>query len=68
MTQMILSTKQKQITDRKSRLMVASREGGGSGMDWGFGVSRSKLLHLEWMGNEALLYRTGNYVHLLGRI
>ena len=22
--------------------------GGGSGMDWEFGVNRCKLLHLEW--------------------
>ena len=29
---------------------------GGSGMDWESGVSRWKLLHLEWMGNEILLY------------
>ena len=30
--------------------------GGGSGMDWAFGVnSRYKLLHLEWIDNEVLL-------------
>ena len=33
-----------------------------SGMDWGFGVSRCKLLHLEWTSNEILLYKTGNYI------
>ena len=40
-------------------------EGGGgrSGMDWEFGISRCKLLHLEWKSNESLLYSTGNYVH-----
>ena len=26
-----------------------------SGMDWEFGVSRCKLLHLEWISNEILL-------------
>ena len=36
--------------------------GGGSGMDWEFGVSRCKLFHLEWMSNEVLLYGTGNYI------
>ena len=42
--------------------MVAGGEvGGGSGMDSGFGVGRCKLLHLEWMSNEVLLYSTGNY-------
>ena len=34
--------------------------GGGRGMDWEFGVDRCKLLHLEWTGNEVLLYSTGN--------
>ena len=36
--------------------------GGGSGMDWEFAVSRCKLLHLEWINNEVLLYSTGNYI------
>ena len=36
---------------------------GRSGIDWEFGLSRCKLLHLEWMGNNVLLYSTGNYIH-----
>ena len=32
----------------------------------GFGVGRCKLLHLEWMSNEVLLYSTGNYTQSLG--
>jgi len=36
--------------------------GGGSGMDWESGVSRCKVLHLEWTNNEILLYSTGNYI------
>ena len=35
--------------------------GGESGMDWEFGVNRCKLLPLEWLSNEILLYITGNY-------
>ena len=35
--------------------------GGGSGMDWEFGVSRWKLL-----SNEVLLYSTRNYICSLG--
>ena len=35
-------------------------------MDENFWVGRSKPLHLEWMSNEVLLYRTGNYVQSLG--
>ena len=45
--------------------MVVKGKGKGSGMDWKFGVSVCKL-HLEWMGNEVLLYRTGNCVQSLG--
>ena len=41
---------------------VCQGEGGESGMDWEFGVNRCKLLPLEWISNEILLYSTGNYV------
>ena len=34
--------------------------------DWEFGVSRCKLLHLEWISNEILLYSTGNYIQSPG--
>ena len=30
-------------------------------MEWEFGVSRCKLLHLEWINNKVLIYSTGNY-------
>ena len=30
---------------------------GGSGMDCQFGINRCRLLHLEWINNEVLLYR-----------
>ena len=50
------------LLDRDSRLVVAKARGGGSGMDWEF---RVKLLHLEWVDNEVLLYSTGNYVQSL---
>ena len=39
-----------------------SGRGGGSGMDWEFGVNRCKLLPLDWISNEILLGSTGNYV------
>ena len=38
------------------------QEGGGSGMDWEFGVGRCKLLDLEWISNEVLLCTMGNYI------
>ena len=54
---------EKKLTDLKNRLVVAKREGeGGSGMDWESGVNRCKLLHLEWVSNEILLYSPGNYI------
>ena len=50
----------------KIRLVVAKEEQGGSGMDGEFGVSRCKLLHLEWISNEVLLHSTGNYIQSPG--
>ena len=38
------------------------RGGGGSGRAWEFGVNRCKLLPLEWISNEILVYSTGNYI------
>ena len=46
--------------------MVAKGNEGGRGMDEEFGVNRCKLLHLEWLSNEVLLYSTGNYIQYLG--
>lgn len=41
---------------------MAAKGEEGSGMDWEFGVSRCKPLHLEWMSHGVLLYSTGNYI------
>jgi len=46
----------------ENRLVVARRGVGWTGMDWEFGVNRCKLLPLEWISNEILLYSTGNYI------
>ena len=53
------STKQKQITDVDSGPVVAGREWVGQ-----FGVSGCKLLHLDWIGNEVLLYSPGSHVQI----
>ena len=45
--------------------MRLPRGRGGSEMDGEFGVSRGKLLHLEWISNEVLLYSTGIYIQPL---
>ena len=31
-------------------------------MEWEFGVSRCKFLHIEWINNKVLLYSTENYI------
>ena len=54
------------LADVENKLMVAKGEEGGSGMDGEFGVGRYKLLHLQWISNEVLLYCTGNYIQSLG--
>ena len=63
MTQTNLSAKQKQT--HRHRKQTCSCQGGGSGMDWEFGVNRCKLLPLEWISNEILLYSTGKYIESL---
>ena len=45
---------------------VCQGEVGERATDGEFGVGRCRLLHLEQMGNEVLLYRTGSYVWSLG--
>ena len=47
--------------------MVAKGEVGGDGMEWELELGRCKLLYLEWISNEVLLYSTRNYIRSLGR-
>ena len=47
--------------DLENRLVVAKVEGEGW-VDWEFGLSRCKQLHLEWISNGILLHSTENYV------
>ena len=58
---MNLST-DKKIMDMDNRLVVAKGEEEGSGMDRDLGASVYKLLHLEWISKEVLLYSTRNYI------
>ena len=62
MAQMNPSTEKKQTHGLREHTCGCQGGGGGNGMDWDFGVSRCKLLHLEWISNEILLYSTGNYI------
>ena len=45
---------------------MVAKGGRGGGMDGEFGVGRCKLLHLEWIGCEALLRSTGSSIQSLG--
>ena len=61
MAQMNLSTEKKCI-DLENRLRVA--KGDRVGLGWPR-VERRKLLHLEWIGKEILLYSIGNCIQSL---
>ena len=58
MAQINFSTEEK-LMDLENRLVVAKGE------DWESGVNKCKLLHLEYISNEILLYSTGNYIYSL---
>ena len=60
MTQVDLSRKQKQ--GHREQSYVAKGEGLGEGMEWEVGVSRHKLLYMEWANNKTLLYSPENYI------
>ena len=60
---MSLSTNKNKLMDRENCGCQGGR--GGSRMDWEFGVNRHKLLHLEWISSEVLLYSTVNYIQSL---
>ena len=45
---------------------MVAKGGRGVGMDGEFGVGRCKLLHLEWIGCEALLRSMGSSIQSLG--
>lgn len=44
---------------------MTAKGGGGvvrKGMGWEVGLSRGKLLYLEWINNKLLLYSAGSYI------
>ena len=45
----------------ENSFVVAKGEGHGGGEDWEFGISRCKLLDIEWINSKVLLDSTGNY-------
>ena len=62
---MNLSTEKKQTHGLGEQTCGCQGRVGGSVMDWEFGVRRCKLLHLERISSEVLLYSTGNYIQSL---
>ena len=59
---MDFSTKWKQAHRlRKNRFMLAKGKRGRREMNWEFGISRCKLLHIEWINNTVLLQSPGSY-------
>ena len=59
---MNLSTEEKQAHGHGEQTRGCQGGQGGSGMDRKFGASGFKLLHLEWISYEVLLYSPGNYI------
>ena len=48
--------------DIENRLDLAKGEEVGGAMVWELGISRCKLLYIEWISNKVLLYSTENYI------
>ena len=46
--------------------MVAKAEKGGEGTNWVLGISRFRLLHIEWINNKVLFTCRGIGPHLAG--
>ena len=53
-------------SDMENGFVIAKLARGGSGMDGDVGVGRCKLLHLEWISIEVLMYSPRSYVQSLG--
>ena len=60
MTQMNLSTKQKQT--HRHREQTSGCQGG---KDWEFGISRCKLLYREWINNRSYCTAQGTIFNIL---
>ena len=62
MTQMTMSTKEKQAHRHREQTGGCQGGGGGGGMECEVGISRCKLLYTGCINNKVLLYSTGNYI------
>ena len=57
---MSLSTNQKQI--HRHRDQICGCQGAGGQINWELGISRSKLLHIDWLNNRVPLDHTEPHV------
>ena len=56
--------KQKQIHRYREQTCVC-QGGGRGGKDYELGISRCRLVYIEWINNKVLLYSTGNCIQYL---
>ena len=49
----------------EDKLLVAKEEGGRRRGNWEFGVSKCKLLFIEWINNKVLLIAQGAIFNIL---
>ena len=61
MTQVTCS-ETKSLADREQ---ARACQGGGGGAELGVGITRCKLLCIEWTRSKVLLYSRGNYIQYL---
>ena len=66
MTQVNLSTKQKQTHRHRKQTVVSKGEGLGKGWSGELGINRCKPLYTEWINNKILLCGTGHYIQYPG--
>ena len=58
-----MNTSMKQNQTHRHREQICGCQGEqDDGMDWEFGISRCKLLYIEWIKNKVLLYTTDDYI------
>ena len=62
MAQMNPSMKQKQTQGHRKQACDCQGEGGSGREGLELGISRCKLLYIEWIGKKVLLYSTGSYI------
>ena len=48
--------------DMKIGLLLLRGKSSGREIEWEFGIRRCKLLYIEWINNNILLYSPGNYI------